>query len=49
MKKKPETEVVTFRIEKTTMDRIRKQAVEEGRDYTQQIRWMLKKQLEQEV
>lgn len=43
--KKPATEVVKFRIEKTTMDSIRKQAKEEGRDYTQQIRWMLKKQL----
>ena len=45
MKKKPETEVVTFRIEKTTMDKIRKRAVEEDRDYTRQIRRMLKNQL----
>ena len=41
--KKPETEVVKFRIEKALMDEIRHIAIEEDRDYTQQINRMLRK------
>ena len=40
--KKPETEIVSIRIPKEDMKKIREQAIEEGRSYAGQIRWILK-------
>ena len=40
------TEIIHIRINSELMNKVRKLADKEGRTYTKQLEWMLKKQLE---